>query len=460
VEGKPYFLGAGSIQYRKGMDRFFALARALPHERFVWIGSSAHLMSSAHNTCVLEYQSFLEDGYVFGDPITIKTLNLDIPDNVEFIDVVPEDELIGRWIANAKAFLMVSYDDPFPLVAVYAKILGKQVLIMKSCGDAYILCKEPYDLILESFDLQKAVTYLSSIRVKEDIVDYALKQRLYDNYVYLQKAIVSEYDASSIPKKRLLTVFTAIHSASQPFSFELLDKTIASLLLCDPVTIYILTDKKTDLLEQTVRGRGTIIEHEHRLHIELMTVYTDAPHTTGCYLRTEIPYICNTYNINEEYVLYVDYDILCISDLRPYLYAAEPMYIAAGPCMRRDLPHEINSGVMYMHIPALLSVDIDFLEFMRPRIAELRQTDGQDQQAYREFFSKNIQFLPEEMNWKPYWGINHQAALIHYHWIKPHTDITTADLQKHLAHLPKDFFNKESMEYYQRYWKQFYGYNT
>ena len=44
---------------------------------------------------------------------------------------------------------------------------------------------------------------------------------------------------------------------------------------------------------------------------------------------------------------------------------------------------------------------------------------GFDQEAYRAFYKGAWDTLPLDLNWKPYWGINEAAQIIHFHGPKP-----------------------------------------
>ena len=36
------------------------------------------------------------------------------------------------------------------------------------------------------------------------------------------------------------------------------------------------------------------------------------------------------------------------------------------------------------------------------------------------YINEGLNKLPLEYNWKPYWGINNEAKIIHFHGIKPY----------------------------------------
>ena len=49
-----------------------------------------------------------------------------------------------------------------------------------------------------------------------------------------------------------------------------------------------------------------------------------------------------------------------------------------------------------------------------------------DQGYLNELCFKDMELLPIEYNWKPYWGINDKAKLIHFHGMKPSSNLNEA----------------------------------
>lgn len=54
-----------------------------------------------------------------------------------------------------------------------------------------------------------------------------------------------------------------------------------------------------------------------------------------------------------------------------------------------------------------------------PRLIVISQPEIHDQGAIRRHFAGAWEALPETMNWKPYWGRNDDACIVHFHGPKP-----------------------------------------
>ena len=149
----------------------------------------------------------------------------------------------------------------------------------------------------------------------------------------------------------------------------------------------------------------------------------------GAFLRVDLPSIARQNGIRDEFILYTDVDVMFTTDVCAFLGTLKPQYFAAAPETDQNNPARMNSGVMVMNVDGLMNVDSDFKRFIASHLHELIDQNW-DQGAYRRFFGRsNIlttvcgtrwDALPPEFNWKPYWGRNAGAAIIHFHGPKPH----------------------------------------
>jgi glycosyltransferase involved in cell wall biosynthesis len=133
---------------------------------------------------------------------------------------------------------------------------------------------------------------------------------------------------------------------------------------------------------------------------------------SGAFLRVELPII----ETEDTYVLYTDCDVLFrpgfeIEGIRPKLFAC------AGQTDKVDYRIDMNSGVMVMNIPNMRERLPEFIEFIMDNIDN--PGPGADQKFYRMFFEGQWEELPAKYNWKPYWGENPQAKVLHWHGPKP-----------------------------------------
>lgn len=144
--------------------------------------------------------------------------------------------------------------------------------------------------------------------------------------------------------------------------------------------------------------------------------------TAGIFLRTELPRLQDSLGL-EDRVLYTDSDVFFQRDPVAQISSAACEYFAVGPEFEPTDYENMNTGVMWMNLPALLRRDDEFKAFMRQNLEELQKA-AWDQGAYRRFFrtSEGVALwdkLPPELNWKPYWGDNASAAIVHFHGPKP-----------------------------------------
>ena len=133
----------------------------------------------------------------------------------------------------------------------------------------------------------------------------------------------------------------------------------------------------------------------------------------GAMLRLEIPFL-----FDDEIVLYTDLDVM----FRKGIDAMPPL-----PTVKYwGMVHEIrrggmfNSGVSIMNLPNLRATADVFDTWVRRMIlAGHLPKRCWDQGLINSFYKDNITTIPDEWNWRPYWGPNPDAAILHYHGPKP-----------------------------------------
>ena len=135
----------------------------------------------------------------------------------------------------------------------------------------------------------------------------------------------------------------------------------------------------------------------------------------GAYLRFEVPLL----EKDDEFVLYTDCDVLFCKNFSATL--KKPRYFSCAPEFDPGNWNYFNSGVMLMNIEAMRRTS-DAL--MATALGRLRSGIhcAYDQGDLNAFYYQAWDHLPLEFNWKPYWGINEEAKIIHFHGPKP-TDV-------------------------------------
>jgi lipopolysaccharide biosynthesis glycosyltransferase len=142
----------------------------------------------------------------------------------------------------------------------------------------------------------------------------------------------------------------------------------------------------------------------------------------GVLLRIELPRLGQILKLDER-VLYTDCDVFFRAEVAAELATIECRYFAVAPEFDPGDYQQMNTGVMWMNLPMLRTVDADFRAFVRQNLSRLESV-AWDQGAYREFFARDgnaigWEKLPPELNWKPYWGDYAKARIIHFHGPKP-----------------------------------------
>lgn len=144
--------------------------------------------------------------------------------------------------------------------------------------------------------------------------------------------------------------------------------------------------------------------------------------TRGVFLRVELPALQERFGLDDR-VLYTDCDVMFRGEVVDVLNRSQPAYFAVAVESDRNLPDDMNSGVMWMNLPELARRDAEFRAYLRERIDWLPSVSW-DQGAYRTFYRSPEQVplwdaLPAELNWKPYWEDYASAKIIHFHGPKP-----------------------------------------
>ena len=115
---------------------------------------------------------------------------------------------------------------------------------------------------------------------------------------------------------------------------------------------------------------------------------------------------------SDRHALYTDADVLFLR--RPQLSGLTPRYFAAAPEFDKTSYNYINAGVMLVNTEGLRE-DYPLFEAYLRRNIEQNPYGFQVQIAYNQFYRGRWNRLPAGLNWKPYWGHNPNATLLHFH---------------------------------------------
>jgi lipopolysaccharide biosynthesis glycosyltransferase len=136
---------------------------------------------------------------------------------------------------------------------------------------------------------------------------------------------------------------------------------------------------------------------------------------TGANLRLDIPLL----EESDPFVLYTDCDVLFLRHPR---LDPQPEFFAAAP--EHD-PYNwgfANTGVMIINVENMRRDHEALSAFAAPRLNTFgpKGHGTYDQGILNAYYEGRWSHLPIEMNWKPYWGWNPKAEIVHYHGPKPH----------------------------------------
>ena len=170
---------------------------------------------------------------------------------------------------------------------------------------------------------------------------------------------------------------------------------------------------------QELRGLGvTIISHRLSFY-DFVAIYqkeNKPDHSeylqfaSSAFLRVDLPLLFP----GDDFVLYTDCDVIFLKE--PSVGTLRPAYFACAPERTRGDAKHINTGVMLMNIAALREDHAAFCGFIKENYPSLI---SYDQGAYIAYYNGKNDLLADELNWKPYWGTNKDAEILHFHGPKP-----------------------------------------
>jgi lipopolysaccharide biosynthesis glycosyltransferase len=179
------------------------------------------------------------------------------------------------------------------------------------------------------------------------------------------------------------------------------------------LTPHFIYDGTEDKLTRWLRSKGvTIIFHRSSLYDRITELSKrekyDADTAAGAYLRLDIPEI----ERDEQFVLYTDVDVMFTEKFREPTNT--PRYFALAPEKEFDnsVSRACNTGVMLMNAAHMRRIN----PYLRQVACHhLQDFDVFDQSLYLMFFEGLFEKLVADYNWKPYWGVNPECQIVHFH---------------------------------------------
>jgi lipopolysaccharide biosynthesis glycosyltransferase len=220
--------------------------------------------------------------------------------------------------------------------------------------------------------------------------------------------------------------YTALSSHSSEDYIKMLNVAVYSCLKNTPFKPHIICDERniyTSQLKDKYKDNITVVYHKGKIFESFCDQFKNDKSlvnqlgTAGAYLRAEIPMV----EEDDKYVLYTDTDVLFFNPRNGPQNIPAPKYFAAAPEFEATNWSYFNSGSMIINVDNMREKYNEFHDFVVPRFRELIN-HAHDQAAYNHLFLDKWDRLPVEYNWKPGWGINKSAVVVHFHGPKP-TDI-------------------------------------
>jgi lipopolysaccharide biosynthesis glycosyltransferase len=143
---------------------------------------------------------------------------------------------------------------------------------------------------------------------------------------------------------------------------------------------------------------------------------------SGAFSRIELPEIVERSG-GADRVLYTDCDVMFLGEVVPELEANACRYFAVAPESTQGDYVNMNTGVMLMNTEQLRASLPAFRDYVSENLASL-EAESWDEAAYRWYYRDENgplwDRLRPELNWKPYWGENSEAKIVHFHGPKPY----------------------------------------
>lgn len=191
-----------------------------------------------------------------------------------------------------------------------------------------------------------------------------------------------------------------------------------------------------------LKARGVIV-HRHRVTFEqaIRNFYGEnrAETAMGCFLRTEIPLLCD-----DEYAFYTDCDVMFTGVPLRDIWVKRPPLFCAAPQFDKTNWTMFNAGVLLINVPWLRSALPSLPSFFQ-------HADCYDQPTLLALSGGRWSRLKPEYNWKSYWPVNKKAKIIHFHGPKPEKDYSLwpHDTREIVASLRRGGFR-----YHEEQWKR------
>jgi len=180
----------------------------------------------------------------------------------------------------------------------------------------------------------------------------------------------------------------------------------------EPILIY---NGRPNYFTSEMKSLGAQVIH-HQLSFENVVMNADERDdhwkqtAKGAFLRLDIPEIIES----DETILYSDTDVIFLKD--PSNYNLRTNLIALSTEFDINDFNKVNTGTMLINLREARKI---FPLVIKQTIQNINIIPDYDQGAIQIFLNQQWDRLHQYMNWKPYWGINENSIIVHFHGPKP-----------------------------------------
>lgn len=179
---------------------------------------------------------------------------------------------------------------------------------------------------------------------------------------------------------------------------------------------YLILDGEIDSKIQELIDLGVnVIKHTVIFYDEIINHYKDDTVALGVFLRIDLPKICEKYNIEDEFILYTDNDVMFLDDVSSLNDLKPKFFSACGEFHPILSPGNMNSGVMWINWKSMLEEYDEFVKYIIKNFS----INMYDQDPLKKYFNGRIDTLNPIYNYRPYWGKNDKIKILHFHGPKP-----------------------------------------
>ncbi len=343
-------------------------------------------------------------------------------ENYEPVGRIEED----RFKDNVRAILRVAPDDTQVLVL----LMGEQPFSgMEDLAERHRQHNRWLSDLLPEFPAATALRMDDYVAKPEDLTGPTHFERLvYQRLAMRVIEIAREVGAATVPEPAAplgakwyfaITRTTLDADPDQGFR-DCIRTAVASARRHTNLRAHMLYDGPEDDFTAEMRAAGvTVVLHRISFHDALRRAQEQQrpewpeymKTAEGAFMRLDIGLI----ETEETHVLYTDCDVMFeqaidIGHLRPDLFAIAPQFD------RNAFYDDVNCGVMILNVERMRRDRGALIEFMCENFARV---GGYDQELLQLYYKGRWDPLSPIYNWKPHWGPQPNARIVHFHGPKP-----------------------------------------